>query len=69
MYYSIIPEYCISIDEKLLSFQNIYVQNLTSLVFCPHWSEDATLMLKYGHKAPESACTPNFFLISIQEMT
>ena len=60
MYYSIIPEYCISIDEKLLSFQNIYVQNLTSLVFCPHWSEDATLMLKYGHKAPESACTPNF---------
>ena len=70
LYYSIVPGYCISVDEKLLSFQNIwYAQSLTNLVFCPHWSDHITLMPKYGHKATESVSIPNFFLISIQKMT
>ena len=71
LYYSNILGYCISVDEKLLSFQNKwYAQNLTNLVFCPRWSDHVTLMPKYGHKtAPGSVSTPNVFVISIQKMT
>ena len=61
LYYSIVPGYCISVDEKLLSFQNIwYAQNLTNLVFCPHWSDNVTLMPKYGHKPPDQSVYPTF---------
>ena len=66
LYYSIVLGYCISVDEKLLSFQNIwYAQNLTNLVFCPYWRDHVTLMPKYGYKAPKSASIPNLFVISI----
>ena len=33
---SIVPKYCISVDEKFLDFQNIVIYtNLISLVFLP----------------------------------
>ena len=70
MYYNIVPEYCISVDEKFLNFQNVITcTNLTSFLFCSHWSHHVTLMPKYGHKAPESICITNFFLISIRKVT
>ena len=31
--------------------------------------DHVTLMLIYGHKTPESACIPYFFVIRIQKMT
>ena len=49
--------------------KSLYAQKLTNLVFCPHLSDDVTLMPKYGHKSSETASIPNFFVISIQKMT
>ena len=58
-----------SVDEKFLHFQNIIICtkfNQLSFLLTLKWP--CTLMAKYGHGAPESACIPNVFVISIQKM-
>ena len=51
--------------KSFKTFDN--AQNLSSYIILVVISDHVTLMPKYGHKAPESACIPNFFVISIQK--